>query len=70
MFDVLAGCLFKIREPTVAAAIELRIMLIFELWIISGLPKASSVIKMDIVNPMPPRKPAPIICFQDTSLGN
>ena len=30
----------------------------------------SAEMKMAMVNPMPPKKPAPMICFADTSLGN
>ena len=36
---------------------------------VSGL-KASKVIKIDIVNPIPPRKPMPNICFQLVSKGS
>ena len=68
--DILAVCLLKIRKPTVPAAREPSKMLIFELWTISGLPKANNVMKMDMVNPIPPRKPAPMICLHDTSPGN
>jgi len=68
--DVLTVFLFKIRKPTVPAIIEPSKILIFELWIISGLPKANNVMKMDMVNPMPPRKPAPMICLQNKSPGN
>lgn len=70
MFDALVGSLFKIRKPTIAAASEPSKILIFALCMISELSKAKIVTKMDIVNPIPPRKPAPIICFQDTSLGS
>lgn len=37
---------------------------------ISALSKARRVIKIDIVKPMPPKKPAPIIFFHFKSVGN
>ena len=49
---------------------ELSKMLILELWTISGLSKARIVIKIDIVNPIPLKKPAAMMCFQFTSPGN
>jgi hypothetical protein len=60
----------KIRKPVVPAIMELRKTAILETWIISGSAKAKSVMKTDMVKPIPPRKPAPMICFQDISLGN
>ena len=41
-----------------------------ELLIIILSSKASNVINIDIVKPIPPKKPAPIIIFQFKSLGN
>ena len=38
--------------------------------IIAWLLKASNVIKMDMVNPMPPKSPIPIIELQFKSLGS
>ena len=67
---VLVVPLLKIIKPTAPATSELIKMLIFELWTILGSPKASKVMKMDMVNPMPPKKPAPIMCFQVRSAGN
>ena len=37
---------------------------------ISGSSKASNVMKMDMVKPMPPKNPAPTICLQEISLDN
>ena len=62
--------LFRITKPVAPAKSELSKMLIFALWMMSGLLKANNVMKIDIVNPMPPRKPAPTICCQATSVGN
>lgn len=42
---------------------------IFELFIVSALSNARSVMKIDIVKPIPPKKPAPIIFFHLKSEG-
>ena len=42
----------------------------FALLIMVSLSKARSVIKIDIVNPMPPKNPTPIIDFQFKSSGS
>ena len=44
-------------------------MLSLEVSMISGLSKASSVMKIDMVKPMPPRNPAPMICLHETLSG-
>lgn len=62
--------MLKMRKPATPATSELSKMLIFELWTIAALSKAKTVIKIDIVNPIPPKKPAAMICFQSTSSGN
>jgi hypothetical protein len=62
--------LFKMINPAIPATRELSKMLIFEFWMISRFSTATNVMKIDMVNPIPPRKPAPMICFQVTSLGN
>ena len=42
----------------------------FALLIMAWWSKASKVIKIDMVNPMPPKNPTPIIDFQFKSDGN
>ena len=42
----------------------------FALLIMVSLSKARSVIKIDIVNPMPPKNPTPTIDFQFKSSGS
>jgi hypothetical protein len=69
-FGILAVHLFKIIKPAVPARSELSKTTVLELRIISGSLKAKSLMKIDMVNPIPLKKPAPTICFQDTSLGN
>ena len=45
-------------------------MVIFELFCSSKSSKANNVMNMDMVNPMPPKKPTPTIDFQFKSLGS
>ena len=45
-------------------------MAIFDCKMSAGLSKASSVMKIDIVNPMPARSPTPKTCFHLISAGN
>ena len=58
------------RKPIVPAISEERRIAIFELLTMSVLSKASRVMKIDIVKPIPPKKPAPIIFFHFKSVGN
>ena len=57
-------------KPIVPAINDAIRIAIFELFMISILSKASRVIKIDIVKPIPPKKPAPIILFHFKSVGN
>ena len=43
---------------------------IFEILIADRSSKASVAIKIDMVNPIPANKPAPIICRQELRLGS
>ena len=54
----------------IAAIIEAIRMVIFELFCNSKSSKANNVMNMDMVNPMPPKKPTPIIDFQFKSCGS
>ena len=53
-----------------AAIIEAMRMVIFELFCSSKSSKANNVMNMDMVNPMPPKNPIPIIDFQFKSCGS
>ena len=58
------------RKPIVPAVSEAKRIAIFEAFIVSVFPtKARLVMKNDIVNPIPPRIPAPEICRQFKSGG-
>ena len=48
---------------------DIRIVIFVPVMISLSL-KAKSAIKIDIVNPMPPKNPAPKICFHFKSDGN
>ena len=58
------------KNPIAPATVEAIKIAIFDWVISSGLSNASRAMKIDIVKPMPPRNPTPIICFQFKSSGN
>ena len=61
---------FKKRKPTKPAIKEESKIMNFALLIIVLSSKASKVMKIDIVNPIPPRNPTPITVFQVKSAGS
>ena len=61
---------FKTKKPKSPAINEEIKIINFELFIIVSLSKASKVIKIDIVNPIPPKSPTPKIAFQFKSFGS
>ena len=61
---------FKLTNPITPATNDEIKITNFALLIIVSLSKARSVIKIDIVNPMPPKKPTPKIDFQFMSSGS
>ena len=65
---VLSVSLRKIN-PIVPAINEANRIAIFELVTMSSFSNARSVTKIDIVKPMPPKKPAPTIFFHFKSDG-
>lgn len=56
-------------NPILPASNEATSIAILEVSIISVVSKASSVIKIDMVKPMPPKKPAPRMFFHFRSFG-
>ena len=57
-------------NPVIAATSEETMTAILEASIKCGeSPKANSVIKIDMVNPIPPNMPTPKMCFHSKSLG-
>src|SRR3972149_4534701 len=60
----------SIHSPMAPDARDPKMMASFELCEMSVSPKARMVMKMDMVKPMPPRKPAPSKSLQSVSSGN
>jgi len=58
------------RSEFVPEIVEAINTAIFASVIISGWSYASSVIKIDMVNPIPPKKPTPNTCFHFRSCGS
>lgn len=61
---------FRNIKPIVPATIKVTKIGIFELFTMSALSNARSVMKIDIVNAIPYKKPIPIIYFYFNSVGN
>ena len=61
---------FKNTNPKTPATNEESKIINLALLITASLSKANKVIKIDIVNPIPPKKPTPKTDFQFISLGN
>jgi hypothetical protein len=61
---------FKKRKPTKPAINEESKIMNFALLIIVWSSKASKVMNIDIVNPIPPKNPTPTTAFQVKSLGS
>ena len=61
---------FKVRKPKSPAVNEESRITNFELLIIVSLSNASSVIKIDIVKPIPAKSPTPKMDFQFRSVGS
>jgi len=61
---------FNRIKPMVPATNELIKTAIFEVLITEGISNARIPINIDIVNPIPPRNPTPVILFQLRSEGN
>lgn len=61
---------FKLKKPIIPAVNEESRMMNFALLIIVASSKANKVTKIDIVKPIPPKKPTPIIDFQFKSPGS
>ncbi len=61
---------FKLSNPKVPATKEDSKIISLALLIVVSLSKASNVMKMDIVNPIPPKSPTPKIAFQFKSFGS
>jgi hypothetical protein len=58
------------KYPNIPATSEAMRIAIFDCVISSGLSNARSVMKIDIVKPIPPSSPTPISCFHFKSCGN
>lgn len=69
-FDSVFKVTFKVRNPKSPAVKDEIKITNFELFIIVSLSKASSVTKIDIVNPIPAKSPTPKIDFQLRSVGS
>ena len=61
---------FRTKKPKSPAINEEIKIINFELFIIVSLSNASKVTKIDIVNPIPAKRPTPKIDFQFRSVGN
>ena len=71
VFKVTTGCLrLNIQRPATPEDKDANITAIFELWAKTVSPKARMVIKIDMVNPIPPRKAAPTRSLYLISSGN
>ena len=62
--------LFNHKNPTIPDSNEATRIINLALLIIAALSKANKLIKIDMVNPIPPKKPAPNNFFILKSLGN
>ena len=60
---------FKNNRPKIPAINDETKIMILELSMCSLSEKARSVIKIDMVNPIPPKNPTPIMAFQLMSSG-
>ena len=70
MFICTSRVTFNHKYPKVPAARDAIRMAIFDCKMSSGLSKASSVMTINIVNPMPARSPTPKTCFHLISASN
>lgn len=61
---------FKLINPIIPAIKEESRMMNLALLIIVASSKANKVTKIDIVKPIPPKNPTPIMDFQFKSLGS
>lgn len=61
---------FRMMNPAIPETREAMSIAIFEILIKTGSVKARSVMKMDIVNPIPPSNPAPSITLHFKPCGS
>ena len=61
--------LFKYIKPIIPATKEETKIIILELSMCSPSEKARRVMNIDMVNPIPPKNPTPIMAFQLMSSG-
>ena len=70
MFYSFFNVIFKNTNPKTPAINEESRIINLALFITVSFSKANKVIKIDIVKPIPPKKPTPNTDFQLISLGN